>query len=209
MITNQLLQSARLGELDERQLLALAKAGQEGAFEQLVSRARDQCFRTAMCVLRNYADASDVVQTAFWKASRGLGGFAEESKFSTWVTRIVVNECMMCLRSRRMMKLTRSDPEWQPLDSAVSGDRLTSSPEYQFASEEIRGLVRSELRALPRLLRTAVELKHFREYSMESVAAELGISVGAAKSRLCRGQKYLRARLLRHCGERGVATLTP
>jgi RNA polymerase sigma-70 factor, ECF subfamily len=207
-MNHQIGQSGKLGDLDERQLLALAKAGQENAFEQLVSRTRDQCFRMAICILRDREDARDAVQIAFWKAFRSLGGFAEGSKFSTWVTSIVMNECMMYLRSRRKMNLTRSNSEQASIDSAVSDDRLTGSPEYQFASEEIRGLVRSELRAVPRIMRTAVELKYFREYSLESVAAELGISVGAAKSRLLRGQKYLRARLLRHRGVRGGATLT-
>jgi DNA-directed RNA polymerase specialized sigma24 family protein len=65
-----IVQSGKLGELDERQLVALAKAGHEGAFEQLVTRTRDQCFRTTMCILGDREDASDVVQIAFWKASR-------------------------------------------------------------------------------------------------------------------------------------------
>jgi RNA polymerase sigma-70 factor, ECF subfamily len=208
MNTNQLTKNEKLSELSERQLVALAKAGHEGAFEQLLSGARDQCFRMAMCLLCDREDASDVVQTAFWKAYTHLCGFAEEAKFSTWVTKIVINHCMMRLRSRSKMKLIRSDVGQESMDAAASGDRWTSSPEFQLASEEIRGLVRNELRALPRILRTPVELKHFEGYPLESVAAELGISVGAAKSRLCRGQKYLRARLLRHCGVRGVATLT-
>lgn len=190
-MNGQKVESVNVGELDERQLVALAKAGHEAAFEQLVSRTRDQCFRMAMCLLCDHADASDAVQTAFWKAFRNLCGFAEEAKFSTWVTQIVINECMMCLRSRSKTKLTRSDSGREPMDSAVSGARWARSPEYQFASDEIRGLVRRELRALPRILRIAVELKHLREYPLESVAAELGISVGAAKSRLLRGQKYL------------------
>ena len=82
-------------------LVAKAKSGHSGAFGELYERHREKIYRSAFRILRNRQDAEDAVQRAFQKAFTNLRRFREDSSFSTWVTRIGINEALMLLRKRR------------------------------------------------------------------------------------------------------------
>ncbi|HEY7615467.1 MAG TPA: sigma-70 family RNA polymerase sigma factor, partial [Terriglobales bacterium] len=86
---------------DELALVQAAKAGDVGAFEELVKRYDRNVFRIAQHITQNREDAEDVVQDAFLKAYSNLGQFQGQSKFYTWLVRIAVNEALMKLRRRR------------------------------------------------------------------------------------------------------------
>src|SRR6516225_7773490 len=85
---------------DEISLVHAAKAGDMGAFEELVRRYDRNVFRIAQHITQNREDAEDVVQDAFLKAYQNLPRFQGQSKFYTWLVRIVVNEALMKLRRR-------------------------------------------------------------------------------------------------------------
>src|SRR5512142_2754529 len=85
---------------DELALVEAAKAGDIGAFEELVRRYDRNVFRIAQHITQNREDAEDVVQEAFLKAFQNLGQFQGQSKFYTWLVRIAVNEALMKLRRR-------------------------------------------------------------------------------------------------------------
>ena len=87
---------------DESWIVARAKAGHEDAFGELYQRHHLKTYRTALRILRHQQDAEDVVQRAFQRAFVSLGAFREDSTFSTWLTRVVINEALMLLRQRRM-----------------------------------------------------------------------------------------------------------
>src|SRR5208283_3102886 len=89
------------GLRDEGWLVARAKSGHEDAFGELYERHRLKAYRTALRILRNQQDAEDAVQRAFQRALVNLQRFREDSTFSTWLTRIVINEALMLLRERR------------------------------------------------------------------------------------------------------------
>src|SRR5512142_3464658 len=86
---------------DEMVLVRAAKAGDIGAFEQLVRKYDRNVFRIANHITQNREDAEDVVQDAFLKAFQNLEQFQGQSKFYTWLVRIAVNEALMRLRRRR------------------------------------------------------------------------------------------------------------
>src|ERR1700746_2652114 len=94
---------------DEMVLVRAAKAGDMGAFEQLVKRYDRNIFRIANHITQNREDAEDVVQDAFLKAFQNLNRFQEQSKFYTWLVRIAVNESLMKLRRRRTAKTVSLD----------------------------------------------------------------------------------------------------
>lgn len=165
--------------------------------------------RVAAAILRNRDDAEDEVQNAFWKAYSHLTLFGGQSTFATWVTRIVINHCLMRYRRARRVQFVSYDSlsaegDWYAAFEPV----CETSPEEGVGDEEVRNILRLELRRLPVLLRTPIELYFIQGLAIEDVAAVLGISVAATKSRLHRGQGYLKDRMLRHCGQRGPATLT-
>ena len=195
--------------LPESNLIHFAQLGSEAAFQELAIRTRAGCIRQATAILRNPNDAEDEVQNALWKAYTHLGHFSQQCKFSTWVTRIVINHCLMRYRRMRRKPLVFFDrynlngsgyTVYEPTDS--------ETPESEVARDELRGVLRGELRLIPPLLRVPLELRYMEGQSIENVAMVLGISIAAAKSRLHRAHSYLRERMLRHCGHRGPASLT-
>lgn len=162
----------------------------------------------ALSILRDPTAAEDEVQNAFWKAYEHIGQFQHDAKFSTWLGRIVVNECLMRLRRERRVRVLSLEEvlhteDAVPLD--VPDD--TQSPEEALARTEISTVLRSEIRRIPPMLREVFLLRDVEELPMPEVAGRLGISVAAAKSRLLRARAELRARLQRHCGRLGAASL--
>jgi RNA polymerase sigma-70 factor (ECF subfamily) len=194
-------------ELPEETLLRLARAGEETAFAELMCRVSDRCLRLAVRILGNRDDARDEVQNALWKAYTHLSSFNEESRFSTWVARIVINNCHM-RRRRNTVKLvpaerTNHDGELFVLHEGVE----RGTPEITLGANELSAVIRTELAMLPRLLRLPLQLHFIDELPVHDVARQLGLSPSATKSRIHRAQGFLRQRMIRHCGLRGAATL--
>jgi len=193
-------------ELDER-LVEQAQAGSDAAFAELIRRHRSACIKLALSILRNPHDAEDEVQNAFCKAYLHLGKFQQDSKFSTWLTRIVVNQCLMRLRATkrsRTVYIEDTAPQPQRPFDPVAPD---PTPEQALAKEQVTSVLRREIRKIPPLLRNVVLLRDVQQLPMQIVAEKLGISVAAAKSRLLRARLELRQRLERHQGRTGPATL--
>src|SRR5262252_6920062 len=99
---------------DEPLLVASARAGDESAFEELVTRYEDKIFRLTSNITGNREDAEDAMQDAFLKAYAHLGNFHGDSRFYTWLVRIAANEALMRLRKRR--------PNQFSLDQPVQGE---------------------------------------------------------------------------------------
>ncbi len=196
------------GVLDD-QLVVMAQSGNNVAFTELVERHQPTCKRLALSILRDQSDAEDEVQNALWKAYEHLGQFQQDAKFSTWLSRIVVNQCLMRLRKDRRARFLY-------LDEGVAGEEvatldlpdLTESPEDALAHLEIGAVLKTEINRIPPMLRDVFVLRDVEELPMPDVASRLGISIAAAKSRLLRARLELRERMEKHCGRMGVATLT-
>lgn len=192
----------------DQELAHLAQRGDNEAFAELTRRHTPRAKRMALSILRDPTAAEDEVQNAFWKAYEHIGQFQHDAKFSTWLGRIVVNECLMRLRRERRVRVLSLEEvlhteDAVPLD--VPDD--TQSPEEALARTEISTVLRSEIRRIPPMLREVFLLRDVEELPMPEVAGRLGISVAAAKSRLLRARAELRARLQRHCGRLGAASL--
>ncbi|HEY3443890.1 MAG TPA: sigma-70 family RNA polymerase sigma factor [Paludibaculum sp.] len=196
------------GVLDD-QLVVMAQGGDNVAFTELVERHQPTCSRLALSILRDQCDAEDEVQNALWKAYEHLGQFQRDAKFSTWLSRIVVNQCLMRLRKDRRAKFLY-------LDEGVAGEDvltldlpdLTETPEEALAHLEIGTVLKAEINRIPPMLREVFMLRDVEELPMPDVASRLGITIAAAKSRLLRARLELRERMEKHQGRLGVATLT-
>lgn len=198
---------AFVGILDEA-LVDMAQKGNDQAFAELVERHYNSCIKLALSILRDKSDAEDEVQNACWKAFEHLAQFNREAKFSTWLTRIVVNQCLMRLRQAKRAKLFYMD-DTQVGDEVVTlelpDDNLT--PEQELGKSEVAEVVHKEIERIPPLLRNVFVLRDVKQLPMEAVAETLGISVAAAKSRLLRARMELRQRLSRHQSSLGAASL--
>jgi RNA polymerase sigma-70 factor (ECF subfamily) len=181
---------------DEQLLVAQAKSGSSGAFGKLYERYQLKLYRSAFRILRNQQDAEDAVQRAFQRAFMNLARFREDSTFSSWVTRIAINEALMLLRRRRtassIIRVQNDDTiETWELDAA--DERPT--PEQALAQDELRNLLICAISQLRGTLRSVVLLRELHGLSNDEIARRLGLTVCAVKARTFHAKRHLRRHL--------------
>jgi len=200
--------TSKWADVAEHELVRLTKIGDISAFEELVSRTKDFCIRIATYILKSREDARDEVQNAFWLAYSKIDLFTYQSKFSTWLARIVINRCFLRLRSSQNKpvfsnEISTADGRWYSCEAVAR-----ATPEIDFAKQEVSRVLRRELSNVPALLRIPIEMHYIDELPLKEVAVHLGLTTAAVKSRLHRGHLFLRARMLKHIPQRGPASLT-
>jgi RNA polymerase sigma-70 factor (ECF subfamily) len=189
---------------DELALVQAAKAGDDGAFEELVRRYDRNVFRIAQHITQHREDAEDVVQDAFLKAYENLGQFQGQSKFYTWLVRIAVNEALMKLRRRRPERMVSLDEEVKTEDDSVPREVAdwSPNPEQLYNQAELHDILQRTIQGLPPSFRTVFVLRDVEGLSTEEAAEALDLSIPAVKSRLLRARLQLRERLSRYFQKR-------
>ncbi len=185
---------------EEADLVLASKAGNVAAFEELVTRYDRKLLRVAQHIIHNFEDAQDVVQEAFLKAFQKLGDFRGDSKFSTWLFRIVVNQSLMELRKQRTKQraaeysINTEEEDQLPIDFSD----WRRNPEAEYETSELRDLLASALRSIGPNLRVVFVLHDIEGHSLQETAEALGLSVAAVKTRSLRARLKLRERLSPH-----------
>jgi RNA polymerase sigma-70 factor (ECF subfamily) len=193
--------STQYGALEEAsndlELVHAAKNGDMSAFERLVERYDTRLLRIAQNVTHNREDAQDAVQEAFLKAFQHLDGFREDSKFSTWLIRITVNQALMKLRKQRSMREESLDEDYQGDENRLPREVAdwSPSPEERYRSSELRGILITTLQELSPILRAVFVLRDMEGCSIVQTAEILGLSQTAVKARLWRARLQLREKL--------------
>jgi RNA polymerase sigma-70 factor (ECF subfamily) len=184
-------------EDEDRLLVRRVQSGDLEAFESLVRRHDRRVYRTLIGVLGGPEEAEDALQNVFLKVYSHIGDFRGEARFSTWLTRIAINEGLMRLRSRRP---TESFDEVAGPREAVGRDLRAweDDPERICSRGEMRALVEKELARLPAPYRLAVMLRDIEQLSTEEAAAAMSVPVPTLKTRLFRGRLMLRDALAPH-----------
>jgi RNA polymerase sigma-70 factor, ECF subfamily len=196
-------------EESDSTLVAATKNGESQAFEFLVKRHEAKTFSIAFRITRNREDAQDVVQQSFHKAFMYLDTFQEKSSFSTWLTRIVINEGLMCLRrnrSRREISLddVKSEPEeLLPVEIPDRG----KDPAEIYEQRENERILCEAMNQLSAEFRTVVCLR-LEERTVSETAEILGLGIGTLKARLFRARQKLRVMLTRSSEFRGDRTMS-
>ena len=166
------------------ELLAACRGGDREAFEELVRRTHGQVYTLACRLVGDRAEAEDVVQEAYLRAFRAIGGFREEARFETWLYRIVANTAMTHLRRRGRFGELLADED----------DRDFERPEQRSPADEVveRDEVRRVLEGLPLGLRTVMVLKDVYGLSCREIGQEMGLTEGAVKVRLHRARRRVK-----------------
>jgi RNA polymerase sigma-70 factor (ECF subfamily) len=178
------------------ELVRRAQAGREEAFDELVRRYERKVYNICYRMLGNEPDAGEALQDAFMRAYRFLPRFQFKSSFFTWLYRIATNVSLTKLHRRKQPETVSLD---EPVDEEgnvpleIPDDRY--SPEEVHRRTRIREKLQEAVESLPPEHREVVKLRDFDGRSNEEVAAALGISVAAVKSRLHRGRLAIRDRL--------------
>jgi RNA polymerase sigma-70 factor, ECF subfamily len=188
-----------LDNSDDVALVHSAKQGDMAAFEELLKRHTNMIFRVAMHITSLREDAEEVVQDAFLKAFRHLQRFEERSRFSTWLTRIAVNEALIKLRGSRRAPTISIDEETD--ESAPLGDKIADwrpNPEQLYSSTQLREILQQALASLPDSYRVVFLLRDVEGLSIAETAEMLGLCVPNVKARLFRARLKLRKFLSRY-----------
>jgi RNA polymerase sigma-70 factor (ECF subfamily) len=177
-------------------LVAAAKRGDAQAFEGLVFRHEQRVLATAKRITNNREDAEDVAQESFHKAFLHLNNFQEKSRFSTWLTRIAMNEALMLLRRRRGgLEVLPESPD----DGVKSGSEAfvdqSPNPEESCWRRERAQLLTEAINRLGPKVRSTILLRDIEERSAEETAQILGTSTSAVKGRVFHGRRKLRTTL--------------
>lgn len=197
---------------NEETLVQRALAGDSEALDALFARDNRALYQTALRLLGNAEDAEDALQEGLLAAYRNLRRFQGRSKFSTWLTRIVINAALMRQRNQKSRPAVSLD-EWLTSEESVvsgrtypayrpgrrqTGERLAHAgpnPEQIYVGREMAERLEEGLRTLSPVLRKTFRMRELQGLSAEETAAALGVSRNALKARLWRARHLLTERL--------------
>src|SRR6266436_4718193 len=187
------------GQDEEAALVLAAKSGDAHAFEILFGRHQRKILAVARRFTRVREDAEDIVQQSLQKAFVHLQKFEGKSSFSTWLTRIAINEALMFLRKGRLVREVSID-DLSGNEETAPGVEIPdsrASPESAFFQSERKRVLSAAMDKLRPGIRTAIELRDLGELSTKEVARVLGLSIEAVKGRVYQGRRKLHQALKR------------
>jgi RNA polymerase sigma-70 factor (ECF subfamily) len=201
-----LLQRAEnLGSASDAELVARALRRDEAAVRAIVQRHNRRLYRLARSIVRNDAEAEDVLQEAYLRAFANLATFRGESGLGTWLGRVVINEALGRLRRERpTVELTASagaGAGHSPAHGEVipfPGEQI--DPERIMAQRQIHSLLERAIDELPDAFRTVLVARVIEDMSVEETAALLGLQPETVKTRLHRARKLVRSALEQQIG---------
>jgi len=194
-----LSRKATESRLADAELATRVAAHDEAALRTLMKRYNQRLFRTARAILRDDAEAEDVVQEAYMKAIAAMGDFRQEAALGTWLVRITVNEAIARLRQ------VRRSAAIVPLAADISSAPILEeareesfrAPEQMAVRAETRRIVEAGIDALPEAFRTVFVMRALEELSVEETAEILGVPEATVRTRFFRARGLLRETLAR------------
>jgi RNA polymerase sigma-70 factor (ECF subfamily) len=180
--------------IDDSVLVRRASENDVYAIREITTRNNQRLFRAAWSVLRNHADAEDVVQEAYLKAFRALHLYEGISSLSTWLTRIAVNAALDRKRAadRRKTDLLHQDVAMLDEYRARYAHAAGVSPESALARKELARLLTASIAELPEDYRTVFVLREIEGMSVRDTATALELSEDVVKTRMVRSRRRLR-----------------
>ncbi|MBI1370733.1 MAG: sigma-70 family RNA polymerase sigma factor [Planctomycetes bacterium] len=184
---------------DEARLLEGLRAGDDAAYDHMIRQHGGRLLAVIQRIVHNADDAADVLQDTFVAAFRNIDGFAGQSKLSTWLHQIAVNNALMKLRKKRNIH-ERSIEDLLP-KFQDNGHRIDVGPTWDITAEdvvqkdELMRQVHEQIANLPEQYREVLLMRDIEEVSTEEAAGRLGITTGALKVRLHRARQALRTLL--------------
>lgn len=191
-------EGSRLVEADERELIRRAQRGDRAAFDALVRLYDHEVLHLALKLVGSPEEAQDLYQEAFLKVYRSLALFRFDSRFSTWLYRVVMNVCLDHLRRQKGRSEVQppanpeSDTEYF---QTVADDRPGLNPERSLKGREIAGRIQSALQGLNPRERMVFELRHYQGMKLRAIGELCGTTEETAKNCLFRATQKLRVAL--------------
>ncbi len=180
----------------ERLLIERCQSGDVGSFEQLIGTHQQYVYNIAFRMMGNEEDAKDAAQEALIKVFKNIGSYRHDSKFSTWLYRIVMNTCKDLLRKRKSNVIS--------IDKGIATDEgevqmefedPNASPVRDYERKEVQETIQEAMEDLPEANKSVLILREIKDYSYDEISDILDIPVGTVRSRINRGRKMLADRL--------------
>jgi RNA polymerase sigma-70 factor, ECF subfamily len=200
--TSPMLLAAAQTELKDEEVVARVLSGETALFEILMRRYNQRLYRVSRVILRDDAEAEDVMQDAYVRAYEHLDQFAGKAAFATWLTRIAIHEALA--RKRRRGRHEELDALPMNGESMSIMKSSAPGPEDQTATAQARELLEQAIERLPENYRTVVVLREVEEMSVADTAASLGVSEAVIKTRLHRAHAMLRKELYSRAKDRAT-----
>jgi RNA polymerase sigma-70 factor, ECF subfamily len=176
--------------LTDSEVVERVRGGERGLYELLMRRHNQRLYRVARSVVRDDAEAEDVLQDTWVRAYEHLDQFAGRASFATWVTRIAFYEALA--RARKSKRWTPVEDETGEIIPAVEREHQVETPEAEAMRGELRDILQAAVDALPDGYRTVFVLREIERLSTIDTADSLGVSEEAVKTRLHRARAMLR-----------------
>jgi RNA polymerase sigma-70 factor, ECF subfamily len=179
----------------EQALVQSARKGDHEAFAALVSEHQQYVYNLALRVLRNEEEALDLTQETFIRAWTALPNFRGQSRFRTWLYRIVTNLCYNRLPNLRR---SLSDLGDDVISEVPESNPAFDNPAHGLESRELRTYLHKAIDELEENYRLLLSLRYQNELSYEEIASTLNLPLGTVKTGLFRAREQLRRALLRY-----------
>lgn len=183
--------------LTDEQVVARILEGETALYEILMRRHNQRLYRAVRAIVRNEAEAEDILQETYVLAYRALRQFEGRAQLSTWLTRIAVNEALGRMRKAARFDSLEETYEEDGAPKVVAVTDPSVSPETQAAAAETRALLEEAIDKLPLPYRQVFMLREVEGLSTEETAESLGVGLDNVKTRLFRARAMLRRNLFR------------
>jgi RNA polymerase sigma-70 factor, ECF subfamily len=190
--------------LSDAEIVLRVRAGDGALFEILMRRHNQRIYRVARAVVKDETEVEDVMQQAYFNAYTHLDQFEDRAQFSTWLTRIALNEAFSRRRKMRQNESVRMTSADADIDSGELMETVTSSqpdPERQAYAGELHRVLEEAVDALPDTYRTVFMLRDVEGLSTSETGEGLGLGDEAVKTRLHRARAMIRRSVTARLGE--------
>ncbi|MBS1842553.1 MAG: RNA polymerase sigma factor [Acidobacteria bacterium] len=201
-MATELLERAKIEGWTDAEVVARVRAGETALYEILMRRYNQRLYRAARAILKDPAEAEDVMQDAYVRAYQNLHQFEGRAPFAAWLLRIAVNEALGRLRIR-----DRNRPLGDDENEEISMNMVETSldPEQSASKAELGHLLEEAVLGLPEAYRAVVMLRDVEELSTAETAEALDLTEENVKIRLHRGHAMMREMLFERVGTKAKA----
>jgi RNA polymerase sigma factor (sigma-70 family) len=182
-----------MNEVKDIQIIEEILNGDKQKYAVLMRKYNQRLYRICKGYLHDEAEIEDVMQDAYVKAFQNLGKFEKRSQFSTWLTRILINECLQ--RVKKLNKVTHLDDNEENYETMNLTDN--KNPESTSMNRELKHLLESTIEQLPEKYRLVFIMREVENINVEETSQVLNISESNVKTRLNRAKEMLRSSIMK------------
>jgi RNA polymerase sigma-70 factor (ECF subfamily) len=195
----EISEKSELDELRDEDVIARVKSGDTGLYEIIMRRYNQRLFRVAVAIVRDHAEAEDVMQEAYVRAYQHLDQFEGRAAFSTWLIRIAVHEGLSRVRQRKR-NVSLEGPAYDGEPSMKELEGTLPDPEQNASRAELNQLLEEVVLGLPDQFRTVIMLREVEGLNISEIASILDLSEQNVKVRLHRGRALARGVIVERVG---------